>query len=116
MATSANYAASYIMDIESMFDLDTVLTGADDFYYFHTVVAPPPVMVAELPTVAAADDVCAVCMEDFLPDEGGKQIPCGHVYHQSCLSSWLSIRDSCPLCRCHIAPGDKTETSKTVQV
>lgn len=115
MATSANHAARYIMDIESMFDLDTVLSGADDFYYLHTAVAPPPVVVADLPTVAT-DDACAVCMEDFLPDEGGKQIPCGHVYHQSCISSWLSVGDSCPLCRRHIAPGDKTETSKTVQV
>lgn len=114
-ATSANYAASNIMDIESMFDLDTVLTGADDFYYNENVVAPPPVVVADLPTVAV-EDVCAVCMEDFLPNEGGKQIACGHVYHQSCISSWLSVGDSCPLCRRHISSGDKREAPKTVQV
>ncbi|XP_038877426.1 E3 ubiquitin-protein ligase RNF126-like [Benincasa hispida] len=113
--TTSAYAASYIMDIESMFDLDTVLTGADDFYYNKTVVAPPPVVVADLPTVAGKD-VCAVCIEDFLPDESGKQIPCGHVYHQSCLSSWLSVGDSCPLCRRHIASDEEMEAPKTETV
>lgn len=103
------------MDIESMFDLDTVLTGAVDFYYDKTVTPPPSVVVTDLPTVAA-DDVCAVCMEDFRPDEGGKMIPCGHVYHQTCLSSWLSVGDFCPLCRRHVSSGDKTEAPKTVQV
>ncbi|XP_022965415.1 E3 ubiquitin-protein ligase RNF181-like [Cucurbita maxima] len=115
-ATRSAFAASYIMDLESMFDLDTVLTGADDYYNDQMIITEPPsVVVSDLPTVVT-DDVCAVCMEEFRADEGGKQIPCGHVYHQSCISSWLSVGDCCPLCRCHVSSDNKLETTKPVQV
>ncbi|MCL7039256.1 hypothetical protein MKW94_025501 [Papaver nudicaule] len=29
-------------------------------------------------------------------------MPCNHVYHANCISSWLSRYNSCPLCRCTI--------------
>ncbi|KAG6596837.1 E3 ubiquitin-protein ligase, partial [Cucurbita argyrosperma subsp. sororia] len=34
--------------------------------------------------------------------EGGEEvsrIPCGHVYHKSCVLTWLQRNNSCPLCR-----------------
>ncbi|XP_047308061.1 probable E3 ubiquitin-protein ligase RHC2A [Impatiens glandulifera] len=66
--------------------------------------------VSEMPTVVADDGttnsdddvVCAVCMENFGPDSSGKRLPCCHVYHSTCIAKWLSIHDSCPLCRCRI--------------
>ncbi|GFS43928.1 hypothetical protein Acr_00g0087790 [Actinidia rufa] len=36
-----------------------------------------------------------------------KQIPCGHVYHANCIATWLSLHDSCPLCRCKISGNRK---------
>ncbi|KAA0061530.1 RING-H2 finger protein ATL5-like [Cucumis melo var. makuwa] len=93
--------------IEFLFDLDTVLSGADDLDC-SCQITPSDSPVADFPTVVA--DVCAVCLDDFRPDEAGKQIPCGHVYHESCISSWLTVADCCPLCRCLVAgqPPDST--------
>ena len=61
-------------------------------------------LVANLPTVAAVEGViCSVCVEGFRAEEKrggrGKQVPCGHVYHETCISKWLSHSNSCPLCR-----------------
>ncbi|KAK1592675.1 hypothetical protein Q3G72_028652 [Acer saccharum] len=61
-------------------------------------------LVSSLPTVST-DGVCSVCLEDFdqteisIPATAGEQVPCGHVFHAACISTWFSICDSCPLCR-----------------
>lgn len=59
-------------------------------------------VVEKMPTAMATtdDDVCSICLVGF---QGGaatpKQPPCGHVYHQNCLVTWLCRSKSCPLCR-----------------
>lgn len=44
---------------------------------------------------------CAVCMEDYKSSE--KDViqlhACGHVFHRQCLSGWLNVNRTCPLCR-----------------
>ncbi|XP_022154667.1 E3 ubiquitin-protein ligase RHA1B-like [Momordica charantia] len=106
--TTRNLAAAYPMEL--LFDLDMVLSGDDDFGCCHVTAAnSSDSIVADLPTVVA--DVCAVCFEDFRSDEGGKQIPCGHVYHEPCISSWLAVADCCPLCRRRVEPPPPPSTS-----
>ncbi|XP_022151640.1 E3 ubiquitin-protein ligase RNF181-like [Momordica charantia] len=42
---------------------------------------------------------CSVCLNEM---NGGSEVikmPCGHVYHESCILSWLNKNNSCPLCR-----------------
>ncbi|KAL9321761.1 hypothetical protein ACSQ67_009814 [Phaseolus vulgaris] len=39
---------------------------------------------------------CAICFEDF---HVGVSMPCLHMFHKSCISEWLQIGHSCPLCR-----------------
>lgn len=58
-----------------------------------------PQIVGELPTVEVVDDVCTVCIQCFESTVGAKQVPCGHVFHSHCLINWLSLHNSCPLCR-----------------
>jgi len=44
---------------------------------------------------------CPICIEDPVQPIN---LTCGHIYCQSCISSWVSIgRNSCPMCRSDIA-------------
>nr|DAD48866.1 TPA_asm: hypothetical protein HUJ06_018803 [Nelumbo nucifera] len=89
-----------IFPVDLCFDLDLVLTASEDSRGF----AASDSLVSAMPTVST-DDVCTVCMEqlEVAPDKGGKQMPCGHVYHAACISTWLSLYNSCPLCRSTVA-------------
>lgn len=111
---------SQLIDLDQMFDLDLALTtpsttaensGGDD----HTNAtklsegsnASKQNQQVELPTVEATG-VCSVCMEGFQSGLGGKQVPCGHAFHASCIENWLSLQNTCPLCRfsvCAVAAG-----------
>ncbi|XP_052816221.1 E3 ubiquitin-protein ligase AMFR-like [Mya arenaria] len=46
--------------------------------------------------IASNDDDCAVCWEKM---ETARKLPCGHLFHNSCLRSWLEQDTSCPTCR-----------------
>ena len=41
-------------------------------------------------------DECNICFEE---DTNLIKTPCGHKYHKSCLSTWLSNSNNCPTCR-----------------
>ncbi|KNC78105.1 hypothetical protein SARC_09456 [Sphaeroforma arctica JP610] len=53
------------------------------------------------------DTECAVCLEVILaascqkPDEGGRKLVCGHVFHDLCVRNMLLLapNDNCPVCR-----------------
>ncbi|KAI5662761.1 hypothetical protein M9H77_22084 [Catharanthus roseus] len=64
----------------------------------------------ELPIVTEiVGTVCTVCMEGFKLSSAAEvnllqEVPCcGHVFHGICINKWLSLHNSCPLCRFDIA-------------
>jgi hypothetical protein len=42
---------------------------------------------------------CCICISSFGLDETVEVLPCNHAFHEQCLTSWLNLRDSCPVCR-----------------
>jgi hypothetical protein len=51
---------------------------------------------------AAEEDVgqeCAVCMDCFEAKQWLRKLPCGHVYHDTCVCKWFEEHVHCPLCR-----------------
>ena len=53
-----------------------------------------------------------ICLEDLEDTCVVLQMPCSlhHVFHQDCLTEWLSTRNSCPVCR-HALPTEKDHTA-----
>ena len=44
------------------------------------------------------DDTCGVCMENYVVGETRKILPCGHMFHESCIKTWLTYNSTkCPL-------------------
>ncbi|XP_062088798.1 E3 ubiquitin-protein ligase RING1-like [Humulus lupulus] len=116
--------------IDQVFDLDEVLTLAEDStppsdgddqtteVVRDSVAAQPNKythatdhQTASSGTVTAlnVEYSCMVCMESFHYSGGrsGVRISCGHVYHADCIAAWLSVCDSCPLCRCRISAAEQ---------
>lgn len=42
------------------------------------------------------NDECAICWDSM---DSARILPCGHLFHNSCLRSWLEQDTSCPTCR-----------------
>ncbi|KAL7093673.1 hypothetical protein ACP275_11G053500 [Erythranthe tilingii] len=104
--------------MDEIFDLDMALTMPDDSTvelskHRRDALSTAAVceLVGEMPTVVVGGGGrCAVCMEGFQLDGGaggGKKVPCGHIFHENCISQWLSGHDSCPLCRGNVSGAGK---------
>jgi hypothetical protein len=53
-----------------------------------------------------ASHECSVCFD--VPDEEDVYKPsCGHVFHNACMTQWLSTNNTCPVCRHKI--GERSE-------
>lgn len=46
-------------------------------------------------------DVCSICLHTYVENDIICQIKCSHIYHKSCMDSWINIsrKLSCPICR-----------------
>ncbi|KAG0519961.1 hypothetical protein BDA96_08G032200 [Sorghum bicolor] len=72
--------------------------------------APAPAASIEaLPTVEVSEPgaVCAICKDDLPLAAAARRLPCGHLYHSSCIVPWLEVHNSCPICRCRL-PSENT--------
>ncbi|KAK4271878.1 hypothetical protein QN277_020506 [Acacia crassicarpa] len=49
---------------------------------------------------------CAVCKDEIIWKEKVRRLPCSHFYHGDCIMPWLSIRNTCPVCRFELPTDD----------
>ncbi|XP_037302793.1 E3 ubiquitin-protein ligase RNF181-like [Manduca sexta] len=65
---------------------------------------PPPASreaVGQIPevTIDSNDKSCPICLKKFQVGDKGKQMPCHHIFHTTCILTWLERTNSCPFCR-----------------
>lgn len=115
------------MAMNTLFDLDAALTM--DFTNTRFVTMESEMKTTEssqveskvddflimmMPTDSSpAAGVCTVCMEALdtcspANEDGGRIVKCGHVYHERCIRQWVSLHNSCPLCRTVLSGDSKT--------
>ncbi|VDO04175.1 unnamed protein product [Rodentolepis nana] len=66
---------------------------------------------------ASNDTVCIICREEMIQTSAAgtteapspnlapgtiKRLPCGHIFHASCLRNWFQRQQTCPTCRMNI--------------
>lgn len=42
---------------------------------------------------------CSICLNSIKKEEDTTKTNCKHLFHLECISRWLKIKTSCPLCR-----------------
>lgn len=53
------------------------------------------------------EDLCVVCQEALPAGCKAKAMPCGHKFHDDCLTAWVAKSNSCPTCRFDEMPSEK---------
>ena len=57
-------------------------------------------------------DECTICLDEFERHVRVRKLPCGHVFHSTCIARWLVERHAnCPLCKLdlYIEPEEEEE-------
>lgn len=104
-------AGDYVDDARGFERLLSELAENDN-----TNQGPPPAAksaVEALPSITVKqrhieDDsaTCPVCKEMMELGEVAKELPCQHLYHESCILPWLDFRNTCPVCRYELLTDD----------
>ncbi|KAK2657500.1 hypothetical protein Ddye_010552 [Dipteronia dyeriana] len=56
---------------------------------FHPIEAGSP----------APGECCCICQEKYASGEVIGNLDCGHVYHVECITQWVLLKNSCPICK-----------------
>ena len=49
------------------------------------------------------DNICHICLTDFMLRDKVTVLPCSHRFHASCIERWFTVKHMCPLCRISIS-------------
>jgi len=44
------------------------------------------------------DAACSICLCEYEEGETLSKLPCGHIYHDNCITAWVERHVRCPLC------------------
>ncbi|CAH9118268.1 unnamed protein product [Cuscuta europaea] len=51
---------------------------------------------------------CVICQMKYKRGDRQMNLPCKHVYHSDCVSKWLGINKTCPVCNAEVSIDDRT--------
>lgn len=107
----------YTVEYEMMFGQ---FTDAEN-----TFLGRPPAsksVVEKLPSVVMTEEdvlneraLCAVCKDQIEAGKKARELPCSHRYHADCILPWLSIRNTCPVCRYELPTDDPDYEQRRVR-
>ncbi|KAL2020524.1 hypothetical protein VTK56DRAFT_8324 [Thermocarpiscus australiensis] len=57
---------------------------------------------------------CVICVDDMVRGDHAAVLPCSHFFHGDCVTPWLKLHNTCPVCRRPIEEEDKVKAAKNV--
>lgn len=45
------------------------------------------------------NEICCICLIDMYREDHAIKLKCNHLFHNSCVFTWLLKNDTCPTCR-----------------
>ena len=54
---------------------------------------------------AGEEEKCPICLIDLEHNEEIRSLPCKHIFHPSCIDTWLVKNSSCPICKRDVMQG-----------
>lgn len=46
-----------------------------------------------------SQDECAICLDNYVLNEGVRDLKCNHRFHKKCIDKWFKRSLNCPVCR-----------------
>ena len=57
---------------------------------------------------------CAICLEDYGINELLLEMHCSHDFHKLCVTDWLKLHNTCPICRKNIESNNSANSANSV--
>jgi len=98
-----NQSAYLLNHISGLFT-SALLNLSDEIVQYYQPVQPDTVtLVYKDIKDKDKDKQCSICMEDYEEDSSvSKSVSCLHLFHEKCLTKWIEINKTCPICRSDI--------------
>ena len=105
---------AWLDELEESYRRDRALERlvADASTAVHVDVAPAVAVSSldRLPEVVVgvldvADGPCPICLEDICVGDLRTTLPCVHLFHSTCVKTWLAGSDRCPVCQGSVSAG-----------
>jgi len=55
----------------------------------------------------ASGGCCVICLADLREGDYTRELPCPHIFHKKCIDRWLTMRQTCPICRTKVVQDDE---------
>ena len=96
-----------VAGIFSMLQTDGIAPAAAPDTAASSPAATPPEVVDSFPVTVLSQDgpECPICLLAPPVGESVLILPCFHVYHQECITRWLQLKRSCPVCKLDVVQG-----------
>merc|ERR1712203_1268146 len=59
---------------------------------------------------------CALCLDEYKAGEEVLKLPCGHFFHEGCVSPWFAKSLLCPLCNQDVSPAEASDSVGTAEL
>ncbi|KAF0698206.1 Aste57867_11191 [Aphanomyces stellatus] len=62
-------------------------------------------------TADPIEEMCPICLVEYVADLELRELPCSHRYHPACIDEWLKKNHTCPMCKRDMASPVQSPTN-----